>query len=109
SVGQVLAKAFKSEGHQVGLGTRTISKEEVVKFKRDNPGIAIGTFEEVAMNNDVLVLAVKGSAAEEVIRLAGHKNFDDKTVIDTTNPIAAEAPSNGVLKYFTEINYSLLE
>jgi len=109
SVGKVLAKAFKSEGHQVGLGTRNISKEEVVKFKKDNPGIAIGTFEEIAMNNDLLVLAVKGVAAEDVIRLAGYTNFNNKTVIDTTNPIAAEPPSNGVLKYFTDINYSLLE
>jgi len=108
-VGQVLARAFKSEGHEVGLGTRNISKEEVVKFKKDNPGIRIGTFEEIAMNSDLLVLAVKGDAAEEVIKLAGHKNFSNKTVIDTTNPIAAAAPVNGVLKYFTDINSSLLE
>ena len=108
-VGQVLAKAFKSEGHEVGLGTRNISKEEVVKFKKDNPGIRIGTFEEIAMNSDLLVLAVKGDAAEEVIKLAGHKNFSNKTVIDTTNPIAPAAPVNGVLKYFTDINSSLLE
>jgi len=108
-VGQVLAGAFKSEGHEVGLGTRNISKEEVVKFKKDNPGIRIGTFEEIAMNSDLLVLAVKGDAAEEVIKLAGHKNFSNKTVIDTTNPIAPAAPVNGVLKYFTDINSSLLE
>jgi len=108
-VGQVLARAFKSEGHEVGLGTRNISKEEVVKFKKDNPGIRIGTFEEIAMNSDLLVLAVKGDAAEEVIKLAGHKNFSNKTVIDTTNPIAPAAPVNGVLKYFTDINSSLLE
>ena len=30
-VGQVLAKAFNAEGHQVMLGTRNILKEEVVK------------------------------------------------------------------------------
>ena len=35
-VGQVLAKAFKSEGHDVMLGTRNTSKEEVVKFKNEN-------------------------------------------------------------------------
>lgn len=108
-VGQVLARAFKSEGHEVRLGTRNISKEEVVKFKKDNPGITIGTFEEVAMSSDLLVLAVKGDAAEEVIKLAGHNNFSNKTVIDTTNPIAAAPPVNGVLKFFTDINSSLLE
>jgi 8-hydroxy-5-deazaflavin:NADPH oxidoreductase len=108
-VGQVLSKAFKSEGHEVMLGTRNIAKEEVVKFKNQNPGIAIGTFEETAMNSDLLVLAVKGDAVEEVIKLAGPKNFSDKIVIDTTNPIAAAPPVNGVLKYFTDINSSLLE
>ena len=108
-VGQVLSKAFKSEGHQVMLGTRNIAKEEVVNFKKQNPGIAIGTFEETAMNNDLLVLAVKGDAVEEVIKLAGAKNFNDKIVIDTTNPIAAAPPVNGVLKYFTDANSSLLE
>ncbi len=109
NVGQVLSKAFKSEGHEVMLGTRNITKEEVVSFKNKNPGIAIGTFEETAMNSDLLVLAVKGNAAEEVIKLAGPKNFSNKIVIDTTNPIAAAPPENGVLKYFTDINSSLLE
>ena len=108
-VGQVLARAFKSEGHEVGLGTRNISKDEVVKFKKDNPGIRTGTFEEIAMNSELLVLAVKGDAAEEVIKLAGHKNFSNKTVIDTTNPIAAAPPVNGVLQFFTDLNSSLLE
>jgi len=69
AVGQVLSKAFKSEGHEVMLGTRNIAKEEVVQFNTQNPGIAIGTFEETAMNSDLLVLAVKGDAAEEVIKL----------------------------------------
>jgi 8-hydroxy-5-deazaflavin:NADPH oxidoreductase len=108
-VGQVLARAFKSEGHEVGLGTRNISKEEVVKFKKDNPGIRTGTFEEIAMTSELLVLAVKGDAAEEVIKLAGYKNLNNKTVIDTTNPIAAAPPVNGVLKFFTDLNSSLLE
>ena len=108
-VGQVLSKAFKSEGHEVMLGTRNIAKEEVVSFKKQNPGIAIGTFEETAMTSNLLVLAIRGDAAEEVIKLAGPNNFSNKIVIDTTNPIAAAPPVNGVLKYFTDINSSLLE
>jgi predicted dinucleotide-binding enzyme len=108
-VGQVLSKAFKSEGHEVVLGTRKITKDEVVKFKKENPGIAIGTFEETAAHSELLVLAVKGIAAEEVIELAGVINFSNKIVIDTTNPIAAVPPVNGVLKYFTDPNSSLME
>src|SRR5436309_1509658 len=33
-VGQVLAKAFKTEGYEVTLGTRNTSKEDVVKFNK---------------------------------------------------------------------------
>jgi predicted dinucleotide-binding enzyme len=43
------------------------------------------------------------------MRLAGIKNFSNKIVIDTTNPIAAAPPENGVLKYFTDQNSSLME
>ena len=41
-VGQVLANAFLSEGNPVMLGTRNTTKEEVVKWHKENPGAAIG-------------------------------------------------------------------
>jgi 8-hydroxy-5-deazaflavin:NADPH oxidoreductase len=108
-VGQVLAKAFLSERHQVTLGTRNISKEEVVKFKKENPQIHIGTFEETAQFGDLIVLAVSGGAAIEAIQLAGKQHFSNKPVIDATNPIAAAPPVNGVLRFFSDINGSLME
>ncbi|HVZ98254.1 MAG TPA: NAD(P)-binding domain-containing protein [Chitinophagaceae bacterium] len=108
-VGQVLAKAFAGEGHDVMLGTRNTSKEEVVKFKNENPGIRTGTFAETAAFGELLVLAVAGSGAEEAISLADTDNFKNKVVIDTTNPIAAAPPVNGVLKFFTTPDESLME
>jgi 8-hydroxy-5-deazaflavin:NADPH oxidoreductase len=108
-VGQVLAKAFLSEGHEAMLGTRNTSKEEVVKWKKDNPKGQTGNFEETAKFGELLVLATGGSVTEEAIRLAGVSNFKNKTVIDTTNPIAAAPPDNGVLKYFTTLEDSLME
>ena len=33
----------------------------------------------------------------------------DKTIIDATNPIEEVPPVNGVLKFFTDQNYSLME
>jgi 8-hydroxy-5-deazaflavin:NADPH oxidoreductase len=108
-VGQVLAKAFLSEGHEAMLGTRNTSKEEVVKWKKDNPKGQVGNFEETAKFGELLVLATNGSGTEEAIRLAGIGNFKNKTVIDTTNPIAAAPPDNGVLKYFTTLEDSLME
>jgi predicted dinucleotide-binding enzyme len=108
-VGQVLAKAFTSEGHYVKLGTRNTSKEEVVKFKAANSAITIGSFAETAQSGELLVLATGGSVTEEAIKLAGIENFSGKVIIDATNPIAAAPPVNGVLQFFTGPNESLME
>ena len=108
-VGQVLGKAFITENHEVMLGTRNTQKEEVVKWKEENPAAKTGTFDEAAKFGEIIVLATAGLAAEEAIQLAGTENFSNKTVIDSTNPIAREVPVNGVLKYFTDINESLME
>ncbi|MDP9230001.1 MAG: NAD(P)-binding domain-containing protein, partial [Bacteroidota bacterium] len=108
AVGQVLAKAFKSEGHNVVLGTRSTSKEDVVKFHKET-GIAVATFEDTAKHSELIVLATKGTAAEEAIKLAGIANFTGKIVIDTTNPIADAPPANGVLHFFTTLEESLME
>ncbi len=108
-VGQVLAKAFLSEGHRVMLGTRDTSKNEVVKWVKENPSGQSGTFSETAKFGELLVLAILGSAAEEAVKLAGLENFNKKVVIDTTNPIAPNPPTNGVLHYFTTLESSLME
>ncbi len=109
AVGQVLAKAFISEGNDVMLGTRNPSKEEVVKFKNENADALAGTFEETAKFGEVIVLATKGTVTENAIRMAGEVNFSSKIVIDTTNPIADAPPSNGVLHFFTTLEDSLME
>lgn len=108
-VGQVLAKAFLSEGHRVMLGTRDPSKNEVVKWVKENPSGQAGTFSETAKFGELLVLATLGAATEEAIKLAGFENFTKKVVIDTTNPIGANPPTNGVLHYFTTLESSLME
>ena len=108
-VGRVLAAAFLKEGHEVMLGTRNPSKEELVKWKDENPGAKTGLFAETAAFGELLVLAVEGDVAKEVIQLAEYDNFTGKTVIDATNPITKEAPHNGVLKFFTSLNESLME
>jgi 8-hydroxy-5-deazaflavin:NADPH oxidoreductase len=108
-VGQTLASGFLSEGHEVMLGTRNPGKEEVKKWKQDNPKGQTGMFGVTAQFGDILVLAVAGSAAESAIKLAGISHFNNKILIDATNPIAAAPPENGVLKFFTDLNESLME
>lgn len=109
AVGQTLASAFLSEGYAVMLGSRTPTKEEVVKWKSNNPKGQTGTFGEAATFGDLLVICTVGEAAENAIKLGGIENFTGKVLIDTTNPIAHEAPVDGVLKYFTTLEDSLFE
>jgi|RhiMetdeSRZDD1v2_1073273.scaffolds.fasta_scaffold06355_6 8-hydroxy-5-deazaflavin:NADPH oxidoreductase len=108
-VGQTLATGFLTEGHEVMLGTRNPGKEEVKKWKQDNPKGQTGTFGVTAQFGNILVLAVAGSAAESAIKQAGTSHFTNKILIDATNPIAAAPPENGVLKFFTDLNESLME
>ncbi|HKR04365.1 MAG TPA: NAD(P)-binding domain-containing protein [Bacteroidia bacterium] len=107
AVGKALGNGFIKHGYQVMIGTRDTSKLSDWKIKAgDNAGV--GSVHDAAQFGDIIVLAVKGMVAEEavkenIIHLAG------KTVIDTTNPISDEPPVNGVLKFFTDINHSLME
>lgn len=103
-VAKALAKGFIKNGYKVKLGTRDIKK--LTDFI-DNE--SIGSFNEVAQWADTIILACKGSAAIEVIKAAGVKNLSNKTTIDATNPIADSPPENGVLKFFTDLNESLME
>lgn len=106
-VAQVLASGFLKHGHAVTVGTRDSAK--LSGWAKSNPGGRVGSFAEAARFGEVLVLAVKGSAAAEVLRLAGADALAGKPVIDATNPIADAAPVNGVLKFFTDLNESLME
>jgi predicted dinucleotide-binding enzyme len=108
-VGRVLASAFLNEGHSVMLGTRNISKDEVKKWQNENSGGLLGSFQDTAQFAEIIVLAVSGLAVEDAISLAGKEHFFEKTVIDATNPIAAVPPDNGVLKFFTTLENSLME
>lgn len=103
-VAKALAKGFLKYGYKVKLGTRDLKK---LSDFIDND--SVGSFNETAAWADTIVLACKGSAANEVLKLAGVKNLESKTIIDTTNPIADLPPENGVIKFFTDLNESLME
>ena len=109
NVGRVLATGFLSEGHEVMLGTRNTSKEDVVKWKNGNSNGLLGSFQETAQFGEIIVLAVSGLVVEDAINLAGKEHLSNKVIIDTTNPIAAVPPENGVIRYFTTLEESLME
>lgn len=106
-VGQMLAGGFLKHGYDVMVGTRDASK--LSGWKSKNPGGKVGSFEETAKFGSIIVLAAKGTAAGSTLKLAGAANLDGKVVIDATNPIDEVPPQNGVLKFFTSLDDSLME
>ena len=87
-VGRRLATGFSSRGHDVMIGSRDPGKPELGEWlSGDGAGIGRGTFAQVAAHGDLLVLAVLGNAAEEVIADSGPENFSGKVVIDAMNPL----------------------
>jgi hypothetical protein len=106
-VAQTLAGGFLKHGHETMVGTRDQSK--LADWARQNPKALLGSFSEAAAFGQVVVLAVKGTAAADACRAAGAKNLAAKPVIDATNPIADAPPVNGVLQYFTKPNESSME
>ncbi len=107
TVGQVLADGFLGEGHSVMRGSREPAKLAEWKAKAGERA-SVGTFAEAASFGEIVVLAVKGTAAEAAVGLCG-AGLAGKTVIDTTNPIANSPPVDGVIQYFTGPNESLME
>ncbi|MGE4130856.1 MAG: NADPH-dependent F420 reductase [Bdellovibrionales bacterium] len=89
-VGKTLTDGFKKHGYQVRQSSR-------------------GEFKENSAWAELIVLAVKGSVAESALQLAGAENLKGKTIIDATNPIADAPPEDGVLRFFTTLDQSLME
>jgi 8-hydroxy-5-deazaflavin:NADPH oxidoreductase len=106
-VATVLAAGFNKHGHQVKIGSRTPAK--LADWVAQNAGVESGTFADAAKFGELVVLAVKGAVAAEALELAGADNLSGKTVIDACNPIADAPPEKGVLRFFTDINESLME
>ncbi len=95
-VGQTLADGLKKHGHEVVRGTR-------------EPWAGFRNFAETAKFGEIVVIAVKGTAAESAVKLCGPENLAGKVVIDAMNPIAEKPPVNGVLSFYTSPDESLME
>ena len=100
-VGITLAQGFEKHGYPVVMGTKNPGKK--IDWKGE-----LVSFADAARQASILVLAVKGTVAEDVVKtIAPHAA--GKTVIDATNPIAEAPPQKGVLGFFTTFDNSLME
>jgi predicted dinucleotide-binding enzyme len=106
-VGKTLALGFVKHGHSVAVGSNDPAK--LARWAAQNPAVKIGSFADTAKFGEVVLLVVKGTVTSEVLRAAGAANLAGKVVIDVTNPIADAPPVNGVVKFFTNLDESLME
>jgi hypothetical protein len=106
-VGQTLADGFLKHGHEVMRASRDASK--LADWKKSAGDKArTGTFADGAAFGDIVVLAVKGTAAESAVDLCDGR-LAGKTVLDTTNPITESPPRDGVIQFFTAQGESLMQ
>jgi predicted dinucleotide-binding enzyme len=85
-VGRALGRGFARHGWDVKIGTR--SPDELrASMEGTEETVSVGTFAEAATHGEVVVLAVRGDAAEAVVEMAGPENFAEKLVFDATNPL----------------------
>lgn len=98
-VGRTLAGKLNELGHDVMIGTRNV-KETLARTAPDGMGsppfkmwhsensdVKLVKFSEAASFGEMLFLATFGDKTSDAIELAGKQNFDNKVVIDTTNPL----------------------
>ena len=87
-VGRRLAAGFRGRGHDVTIGSRDPDKPELREWLTgEGAGVDAGTFAAAAATGELVVLAVFGDAAEQVIAEAGPESFAGKVVIDAMNPL----------------------
>ncbi len=106
-VARTLASGFLKHGHAVMLGTREPAR--LRDWHQQHPPALVGSMADAAAFGELLVLAVKGTAALAALQGLPPATLKGKTVIDATNPIADTPPVNGVLSFFTDINHALME
>lgn len=84
--GRTLGSGFLGRGHSVMIGSRDPAKLQPW-LAAAGPGAETGSFADAARFGELILLSVLGSAAEDVLRLAGVDNFDSKIVLDASDPL----------------------
>ncbi|WP_458746747.1 NADPH-dependent F420 reductase [Candidatus Nitrosocosmicus sp. T] len=89
-VGRRLADGCMNLGHHVMIGTRNPAKEEIQQWidkTKHKENAFVGSFAEAASFGELIIISTLWEGTRNAINLAISSNFNDKIVIDTTNPL----------------------
>ena len=87
-VGEAIASALVTNGHQVMLGSRVADNEKAKNWVRKTGLNAFqGTFDDAAAFGELFFICLNGEHALTVVRSLKQENVRHKIVIDTTNPL----------------------
>ena len=99
SVGRAIAGRLDELGHTVTVGTRdpqaTLARTEpdamgtapFATWHTDHEAVELATYADAASAAELVVNATNGSAALEVLTLAGAENLAGKPLVDISNPL----------------------
>jgi predicted dinucleotide-binding enzyme len=95
SAGRTLAAAFASRGYPTMIGSREPGKLADWVLE-SGTSARPGTFAETAAFAEIAILSVLGSAAGDVLGLAGADNLAGKILIDASDPLDFSSGSPGL-------------
>jgi predicted dinucleotide-binding enzyme len=88
SVAQTLGAKLVQIGHEVKLGSRTVTNEKAAAWAGAHGARAShGTFEDAAKFGQVLLNCTAGVASLDALDAAGAANLRDKILMDVANPL----------------------
>ncbi len=85
-VGQMLALGFKKD-NEVMVGTS--NPDKISEWAKTN-SINVASMSETTKFGELIVFCVKGTEIKNAVDIAGKENFENKIIIDVTNPLKLE-------------------
>lgn len=87
-VGTTLGSKLVQVGHEVKMGSRSVSNEKAVEWAKQNGARAsFGTFADAASFGEVVFNCTAGTVSLAALNSAGKENLKGKIVIDVANPL----------------------
>lgn len=89
AVGDSIASALISRGHEVKMGSRSADNIKAVLFEKKHANLyaSAGTFADAASFGEIIFNCTSGVASIQALKIAGADNLKGKILVDIANPL----------------------